>query len=324
MRHRQVFLGFVLTTVVMGHTFRAQPQETPADGTAGLFQRGVREFEASNYDEAAQTFSDIGRGRPETPLIRTAREYSLRARLYSALRRGCIECPHHDAAMAARQLAALVDGPESLPWTRAIAQMAQASLLWRDNHAGQADDLMRQALTRWRDDVRGDTTPLSDIDRDVVGIWRTFFGPSEPGKFLLVSADLSVRLADGESGTVKMTGSMSGRDDVIPLEAARLDDLTTLVRVLSDRNYRENKRFRTLNPTSVEVFWARYFDTHGRPICCLEDVGAEPSVGTIRFIDAARTKASAPLRWWNQALTAILSKTDGRWTWTTQEGFHIY
>jgi hypothetical protein len=271
---------------------------------------------------------------PASPLAGEARSLSHRAHLESALALADAENPRRDAAAALTQLTTLVREPRDE--VTCVAGIARATLLALDDR-DDASAAMTDAVAGCRMHglrSRSAATP-SELERDVLAVrnavflpagggvygsrgWNAFRWPASASPFLLVNPSLTVKTADGAQTRMSLTDPFPGLDNVVFVSGSQIEMLNSVITALGGR-----KRFvpasimATPNQPAgpavdIVAFWNRFFPA--RPGHWFGwEFEAYPRIGSIEFLDAARTRAAVPVTIGYSGATVVLEKRDGVW-----------
>lgn len=304
------------------------------EASGPLLERGRWLLEHERRTEAIQTFAELLQRFPKSRLAGDAVLLSHHAQLESALALANVESPSRDAATALARISALAREPydEAV----CVAGIARATLLTADR-GDAARTAMQDTLTQCR--AHGAAPPRktspSGLEADVIAVRNAVFLPSGGGvygsrgwnafqwssasqPFLLVNPAIQVKTADGGETQLVLRDAFPGIDNVIPFSNDQIHLMTNVIAALGG-----TKRFvpaaimATPNQPAgaavdIRAFWNQFFPFRQGHWSGWE-FEAYPRIGSIEFLDAARTKAAVPVTIGYSGATVVLEKQDGVW-----------
>jgi hypothetical protein len=312
----------------------AQLRASLVDAAGPLLERGRWLLAHERREDARDRFADLLQRFPRSRLADDARVMSHHAQLESALALANVESASPDAAVALAQLTAL----SRQPYDEAVcvAGIARATLLASDR-SDEARPVMRDTLTACRTHgtsaVR--SAAPSGLEGDVLAIRNAVFMPTGGGvygtrgwnaftwsaasqPFLLVNPAIAVKTADGRETVVVQRDSFPGIDAVVFFGAEQIHMLTSVMTALggTKRAVPASVMATPNQPAGAAVdiraFWNDFFPCRQGHWFGWE-FEAYPRIGSIEFLDAARTRAAVPVAIGYSGATVVLEKRDGVW-----------
>jgi tetratricopeptide (TPR) repeat protein len=296
-----------------------------------VLERGRALMAARRYGEAADTFQEVLDRYSGSASAADARTHRHEAHLARALSLAEGDAP--DIPATARMLDVLAAEPTDFPVT--AARIARASLFWTRGRALAAESAMRDALAKWQAGQPSHEA-RTDLEKDVAAIrqavflpagggvyggddWNAFEWPAAPPPYVLVNADVRVKLADGVVSRVTVTPPLPARDGpVLYLDTAQIASLKEVMIALGGTRRRE-PRFVMETPNqpvgdSVRILqlWTKFFPARPGHWGGWE-VETYPVITDIEFTDAGRTRAAAKVTVGYSGGTVDLEKSGDRW-----------
>jgi tetratricopeptide (TPR) repeat protein len=299
-------------------------------------ERGRWQLSERRYEDARITLAEYLTKYPSSPSLAEARALKHRADLERALELAAIEGTNADRAAADRILDQLVKEP--FDFAVGAARMARALSLLAEGLEGDARVTTRAALLEMVSGQRarqGDA-PASPLDADVAAIrsevfkptgdlavyrgthWNAFDFPAEMPRFVIVNADVTVKLSTNEVVKRRIVQSFPGIENALSLTTDEIGVFDRIVTALGGTKTRQPTQVMETpnqpvgNSVNIVKLWSSLFPSRGGHWggWVFETY---PIVSRIEFLDAARTKASAFVTIGYSGATVVLEKVDGKW-----------
>ena len=302
-----------------------------------LVSKGRWLLEQARPAEALAAFDEAAARFPSSPLAGEARYLARRARIDMGLALGNADGPTVDRAGAIREFDRAAEGPYDFAVT--AARIARATITWTGGAQREADALMSEAMKEWQaQQVRGARRPLDPVERDVESIRAFLFTPTgsrafdglplnsfrfppAPPPYMLVPADISVKLRNAEARRRTVLQTFPNLENVIFVTGDQVEMLDRIITTLGGT--------RTRRPTDVMQIpnqpvgpalgvldlWNRYFPArpgHWRGW----DLLTNPLIGSVVFVDDDRTQAMVAVTLGYGGGTLLLTKQNGAWSVT--------
>jgi tetratricopeptide (TPR) repeat protein len=310
----------------------AQLKRSLALPGGALLERGRSLIARARYDAAAAEMQHLLTMHPKSEVAVEARSLWQRARLERALHAANVEGPQPDETEALNQLEQLAREPHDFAVT--AAKIARASLLLKRGDAAKAEALLAQALTEWHERQRI-ATPRSGLEADVAeirravflpkgseiykeGRWNAFSWPTAPPPFMLVTADVRVKLHNGDGTSVRAVQAFPQAQKVLVFTTEEIALLKKMITTLGGTRRREPGHvMETPNQPvgdSMQILklWSRLFPARPGHWGGWE-LETYPVITEIEFSNPERTKAAARVTIGYSGATVELEKEGGRW-----------
>jgi tetratricopeptide (TPR) repeat protein len=301
-----------------------------------LLARGRWQINQNQFAEAIQSFTTFLREEPKSPLRADAQLMLHRAQLELALDLASLEGPHYDRAKASAALDSIAKEPfDSIV---ATAALAKAALMVTGGQSADAEALMTTTLESWLESQRDLTTraPAAAIDADIAEIrqvvfrplgdltvygnkgWNAFTFPTSLPRFVIVSADVQVKTADGQVGRHTIYQRFPDLDHVLLLTSDELALVGRLMPTIGGTKRRaptyvmETPNQPVGSSMDILALFGRFFPTRPGHWGGWE-LETYPQVTQIEFVNADRTKANASVTIGYSGATVVLEKIVGKW-----------
>jgi tetratricopeptide (TPR) repeat protein len=297
-----------------------------------LVARGQWLLEHEQRADAIDTVRRMLRQFPGSPLTRQARTLLHHAQLELALTQADVESTANPEE-ALRRLSELAREPYDD--TICVAGIARATLLTASK-PDQADSTMRETLTQCRaNSVTSRSGTPSALEADVLAIrdavflpsgggvygtagWNAFTWPSIKPAFLLVNPAITIETSDGVATQMVLRAPLTGVDNVVFFTDDQIHLLNGVISALGGtKKFVPASVMATPNQPAgpavdIKAFWNRFFPCRPGHWGGWE-FEAYPQIGSIQFLDAARTKAAVPVTIGYSGGTVVLEKQNGVW-----------
>jgi tetratricopeptide (TPR) repeat protein len=312
----------------------SQVRASLRDPAGPLLERGRWLLEHERRTEAIETFAEMLKRFPKSPLSGEAAALSHHARLESAVALANVQATSPDPATALTQLNTL--SRERYDEAVCVAGIARATLLALD-HADEARSAMQETLTQCRQHAAAAVRPKppSGLEADVLAVrnavflplgggvygsrgWNAFSWPASPPPFLLLNPAIRVKTADGAEAQFVLRDAFPGIDNVVFVSNDQIHLLTGVMTALGGtKKFVPAAIMATPNQPAgaavdIRAFWSQFFPFRQGHWFGWE-FEAYPRIGSIEFLDAGRTRAAVPVTIGYSGATVVLEKHDGIW-----------
>jgi hypothetical protein len=148
--------------------------------------------------------------------------------------------------------------------------------------------------------------------------WNAFTWPSVAPPFLLVDPSITVKTSDGVQTRFVLRERFAAADNVVFFSAAQIHLLNGVMTALGGtKKFVPTSVMATPNQPAgpavdIQAFWNQFFPCRPGHWGGWE-FEAYPRIGSIQFLDAARTKAAVPVTIGYSGGTVVLEKQNGVW-----------
>ena len=317
---------------------RVSELKSAAQPGGELMSKGRWLLEQARPAEALAAFDELIAAFPTSALAADARYLGRRSRIDMGLALGNADAAIVDRAGAIREFDRAAEGTYDFGVT--AARIAKATITWTGGAQRDADALMTEAMKEWQaQQVRSARPTLGAIDRDVAGIREFLFTPTgspafeglplnhsfrfppAPPPYMLVPADISVKLRNAEGSRRTVLQTFPDLENVIFVTGDQAEVLDRIITTLGGT--------RTRTPTAVMQvpnqpvgpalrvldLWNRYFPARPGHWSGWELL-TYPVIGAVEFLDDNRTQALVPVTLGYGGGTLLLTKQNGAWSVT--------
>jgi tetratricopeptide (TPR) repeat protein len=297
-----------------------------------LLEHGRVLLTHGRHDVALKVLQQLVAEHPTSAAAREARELGHQARLERALEWAAAGRPPEDEARALKELEDLAREP--LDFAVMAANMAGASLQARQGEASAAEASLLAALKEWHA-VQRVTPPSAGLEADVAAIrrvvflprggeiygergWNAFKWSSTPPPFLLVNADVRVKLHDGAITRVTLIQEFSDAPSTVFFNTDQIALLKKMITTLGGTKRREPGHIMETpnqpvgDSMQILAVWNKVFPSRPGHWGGWE-IETYPVITEIEFTNAERTRAGAKVTIGYSGATVELEKQDGRW-----------
>lgn len=301
-----------------------------------LLARGRWQINQNQFTEAIQTLTNYLRQEPASPARADAQLLLHRAQLELALDLAAVEGAHYDRAKAIAALDSMAKEPfDSIV---ATAALAKAALMVSAGQSEDAEALTATTLESWvksQHDLTARAAAVG-IDADIAEIrqvvfrplgdlpvydnkgWNAFTFPDKLPRFVIVSADVQVKTADGQVGRHTIYQRFPDLEQVLFLTSDQLALVGRLMPTIGGTKRRaptyvmETPNQPVGSSMDILALFGRFFPTRPGHWGGWE-LETYPQVTQIEFVNADRTKANASVTIGYSGATVVLEKVDGKW-----------
>jgi tetratricopeptide (TPR) repeat protein len=283
-----------------------------------LLVRARWQQEHRQFSQASATFAEYLKIHPRSPeaseVLRERHAALLRAAVWLA----AIEAPGRDLPRARAMLDEL--SAEPFGFYVVAADIAKATLLRSEGATSESEALVSAALERLIEAQRPlrERAPVDALEADARAIRAVLFQPRRPRPFALVNPTMTFVDSSGTRTTRQVLQSLPAAGRAVFVTAEEQSALGEIIAALGGSRTRQRTSvmdtFNIPAGASVDVaaFWGQFFAiepwTWGGWV-----IGGDPSIGTVTFLDEARTRAVVEISQGSGGSTIVMEKSEGEW-----------